>query len=56
VAADFAEKVAAASLVIHLSQFGPEVVAGVISFLYEGLSTSDIQSGQRLAVNEPASN
>lgn len=56
VAADFAEKVAAASLVIHISQFGPEVVAGVISFLYEGLTTSDIKSGQQMAVHETTSN
>lgn len=48
-APDFVEKVAAASLLIHISQFGPEVIGGVISFMYEGLSTSDIKAGQNLA-------
>jgi hypothetical protein len=47
-APDFVEKVAAASLMIHISQFGPEVIGGVISFMYEGLSTSDIKAGQQL--------
>ena len=40
---------AAASIVIHLSQFAPEVVAGVISFLVEGLSTRDISAGRSIA-------
>jgi uncharacterized protein (TIRG00374 family) len=52
VAPDFAEKVAAATLIIHFSQFAPEVVAGVISFMYEGLTTRDIASGQQLAASE----
>ncbi|MBN1217721.1 MAG: flippase-like domain-containing protein [Anaerolineae bacterium] len=55
VAADFAEQVAAASIVIHLSQFGPEVIAGVISFVIEGLSTKDISTGTQMASNEVAS-
>ena len=53
-AADFVEKVAAASLVIHFSQFAPEVLAGVISFMYEGLSTSDIKAGQQLTDEKSA--
>lgn len=51
-AADFGEKVAAASILIHISQFAPEVVAGVISFMIEGLSTSDIKAGQKFAAGE----
>lgn len=51
-AADFGEKVAAASILIHISQFAPEVVAGVISFMIEGLSTSDIKAGQQFAAEE----
>jgi hypothetical protein len=49
VVANFAEQVAAASIVIHLSQFAPEIVAGVISFIIEGLTTKDISSGTRMA-------
>jgi len=41
VAANFGETVAAASILIHLSQLGPEVILGVISFMFEGLSTGD---------------
>lgn len=48
-AANFEETVAAASVVIHVSQFLPEIVPGVISFMIEGLSTGDIQAGQSLA-------
>ncbi len=54
VAPDFQEKVAAASILIHLSQFGPEVVAGVISFMVEGLSASELKAGQQLADSNPA--
>jgi hypothetical protein len=49
---DFEEKVAAASIVIHIAQLGPEVVLGAISFIIEGLSTRDIQAGRRLAGSE----
>jgi len=52
VAANFAEQVAAASIVIHLSQFVPEVIAGVISFMYEGLSTKDISAGTQMRDEE----
>ena len=52
VAANFAEQVAAASIVIHLSQFVPEVIAGVISFMYEGLSTKDISAGTQMSGEE----
>lgn len=45
-AANFAETVAAASIFLHLSQLAPEVLIGIISFMYEGLSTSDIKAGQ----------
>ncbi len=54
IANDFVEKVAAASILIHFSQFAPEVVLGVISFMYEGLNTSDIKAGQQLAADEEA--
>jgi len=53
VAANFAETVAAASIVIHISQMGPEAIAGAVSFVIEGLSTSDIQAGREMA-DEPA--
>jgi hypothetical protein len=52
VTANFAEQVAAASIVIHLSQFVPEVILGVISFMYEGLSTKDISAGTRIGDEE----
>jgi uncharacterized protein (TIRG00374 family) len=52
VAANFVELVAAASILIHLSQLVPEVILGVISFMYEGLSTSDIKAGQQMASSE----
>jgi uncharacterized membrane protein YbhN (UPF0104 family) len=54
VAANFAEQVAAASIVIHLSQFVPEVIAGVISFMYEGLSAEDISAGTQMGDEEVA--
>ncbi len=43
------ETVAAASIIIHISQLGPEVVLGVISFMVEGLSTGDIEAGREMA-------
>ena len=52
VVTNFAETVAAASILIHLSQFGPEVILGVISFMIEGLSTKDISAGRRMAGSE----
>lgn len=52
-AVDFTEKVAAASILIHLSQFVPEVAAGVVSFMFEGLSTSELRAGQQFAESEP---
>jgi uncharacterized protein (TIRG00374 family) len=56
VAPDFAEKVAATTLIIHFSQFAPEVLAGVISFMYEGLTTGDIATGQELTATEAEAN
>lgn len=44
--ADFDVVAGAAGILIHLSQFGPEVLLGVISFLIEGLSTQDIKAGR----------
>lgn len=40
--------VGAASIFLHLSQFGPETLLGIIAFLYEGLSTQDISAGTKL--------
>jgi uncharacterized protein (TIRG00374 family) len=53
VAPDFEEKVAAASIVIHISQLGPEVVLGFFSIMIEGLSTSDIKAGRQIADAAP---
>ncbi len=53
VAPNFEESVAAASILIHLSQFAPEVVLGIISFMIEGLSTQDISAGQSIT-EQPA--
>ena len=53
-AANFVETVAAASILLHLSQLAPEVILGAISFMYEGLTTSDIKAGQQqLAESSP---
>lgn len=49
VAPTFAESVAAASILIHVSQFLPEIIPGFISFFIEGLSTSDISAGRSVA-------
>ena len=46
VSPNFAETVAAASIVIHLSQFVPEIIPGLISFFYEGLTPSDLSAGR----------
>jgi uncharacterized protein (TIRG00374 family) len=51
-AAAFKESVAAASLLIHFTQFAPEVIPGVFCFLYEGLSTRDLKAGH--LSNEPS--
>jgi hypothetical protein len=53
VAANFAEKVAAAAIVIHFTQFAPEVIPGIFMFMYEGISTHDINVGAELAQPEP---
>jgi uncharacterized protein (TIRG00374 family) len=52
VAPSFEETVAAASIIIHISQLGPEVILGAISFMIEGLSTTDIQAGRQMAGSE----
>ncbi len=54
VAANFEESVAAASILIHLSQFVPEVIPGIVSFMIEGLSSKDISAGQEIASSEVA--
>ncbi len=54
VASNFAEIVAAASILLHLSQLGPEVIIGAISFVIEGLSTSDVQAGREMASSSEA--
>jgi uncharacterized protein (TIRG00374 family) len=48
----FEGAIRAASILIHISQFAPEVVAGIISFMIEGLSTKDISAGTQLRENE----
>jgi hypothetical protein len=42
VAANFQESVAAAGILIHFTQFAPEVIPGIFCFLFEGLSTRDV--------------
>ncbi len=54
VAPNFEEIVAAAGIVIHLSQFVPEIFPGAISFAIEGLSTGDLSAGRSVTKNEPA--
>jgi uncharacterized protein (TIRG00374 family) len=51
-APDFEETVAAASIIIHISQLGPEVILGAFSFMIEGLSTNDIRAGRQMASTE----
>jgi uncharacterized protein (TIRG00374 family) len=51
-AANFAEVVAAAGVLIHLTQFAPEVIPGIFAFMYEGLSTSEVRAGRGLATSE----
>ncbi len=50
--ANFDEVVAAVSIVLHISQFGPEVILGLFSFIIEGLSTRDIQAGRKIAKDQ----
>lgn len=52
VAPNFEEVVAATSIMIHLSQFAPQVMLGAGSFMIEGLSRQDIAAGQSLTVAE----
>jgi hypothetical protein len=46
VATNFNETVAAAGIVIHISQLAPEVIPGIISFAAEGLSVKEVAAGQ----------
>jgi hypothetical protein len=52
VAATFAENVAAASILIHLSQFVPEMIPGFISFFIEGLTTQELSARQTPATDQ----
>jgi uncharacterized protein (TIRG00374 family) len=47
-AANVQEAVAAASILIYLSQFLPEIIPGIFSFMIEGLSTQEISAGRRI--------
>lgn len=49
VAVNFGEMVAAAGILIHLSQFGPEVIPGAFAFMYEGLTASDLRAGRSIS-------
>ncbi len=53
-AANFEVVVGAASLLIHITQFAPEVIPGIFAFMYEGLSTREVNTGRRLAQSETA--
>jgi uncharacterized protein (TIRG00374 family) len=53
VAANFAETVAAASILIHLSQFLPEIIPGFFSFFIEGLTRNDLSAGREIAAGQP---
>ena len=39
----------ATGILLHISQFGPEVLLGVISFVIEGLSTDDLKAGRSIS-------
>jgi hypothetical protein len=52
VAANFKEVVGAASLLIHLTQFAPEVIPGIFAFMLEGLSTKEVNAGPGLSQSE----
>ena len=43
--ADFGAQVGAFSLVLHISQVVPEVVLGLVCFLYEGLNWHEVKAG-----------
>lgn len=49
-AANFDVVVGAASLLIHITQFAPEVIPGIFAFMYEGLSTKEVSSGRSAAM------
>jgi len=49
---NFVETVAAATIVIHASQFVPEIIPGIASFFYEGLTPGDISAGRSMASGE----
>ncbi|NJN96036.1 MAG: flippase-like domain-containing protein [Anaerolineales bacterium] len=52
VAANFPESVAAAGILIHFTQFAPEVIPGIFFFMVEGLSTREVSAGRTLAQPE----
>jgi uncharacterized protein (TIRG00374 family) len=52
VAANFQENVAAAGILIHFTQFAPEVIPGIFCFMYEGLSTREVSAGRSLGQPE----
>jgi uncharacterized protein (TIRG00374 family) len=52
VASNFQESVAAAGILIHFTQFAPEVIPGIICFMYEGLSTREVSTGRNLTQPE----
>jgi glycosyltransferase 2 family protein len=47
--ATFEAAVAAASIMIHITQFAPEVIPGIFLFMYEGLSTSELKATGQMA-------
>ncbi len=51
---NFNEKVAAAAIVIHFTQFAPEVIPGIFMFMYEGISTREISGETELTQTEGA--
>lgn len=52
VASNFQESVAAAGILIHFTQFAPEVIPGIFCFMYEGLSTREVSAGRGLTQPE----
>jgi uncharacterized membrane protein YbhN (UPF0104 family) len=52
VASNFQESVAAAGILIHFTQFAPEVIPGISCFMYEGLSTREVSTGRNLTQPE----
>lgn len=49
VASNFDETVAAAGIMIHFTQFAPEVLPGIFLFMYEGLSTRELKAESQMA-------